>query len=162
MNGRLSIDSNVTRFCRALLPADRDNTTQVIYYQAGLGSEDNVWSKIVGGYLGQGFSENVREAYTFVCNNWVDGDEIYLLGFSRGAFIARTVSGLINAIGLLNNRGIVDVGTIFKDWENQYDPNFVNPVQSQCFAAKAKRPTFQGGVYMNELKKVNISGCHNF
>jgi uncharacterized protein (DUF2235 family) len=61
---------------------------------------------LLGGGLAIGLSENVREAYGFLAHNYhhtVNGksDEIYLLGFSRGAFTARSVGGMIASLGLL-------------------------------------------------------------
>jgi uncharacterized protein (DUF2235 family) len=61
---------------------------------------------LLGGGLAIGLSENVREAYGFLAHNYhytVKGqsDEIYLLGFSRGAFTARSVGGIIASVGLL-------------------------------------------------------------
>jgi uncharacterized protein (DUF2235 family) len=45
--------------------------------------------------------DNIRSAYQFIAQNYVPGDEIYLFGFSRGAFTARSLAGLITACGIL-------------------------------------------------------------
>ena len=45
-----------------------DGVPQIVFYQAGLGSLNNWYSYFVGGYLGSGISENIREAYAFVCS----------------------------------------------------------------------------------------------
>lgn len=66
--GVLTTPSNVTRICRALLPKTDDGIEQIVYYQGGLGSQDSFWSYLFGGYLGAGLSENIREAYAFLCN----------------------------------------------------------------------------------------------
>ena len=63
----------------------------------------------------------------FVCNNYEDGDEIYLVGFSRGAFTARSIGGLIDAIGLLTKKGLADFYTVFRDWEHQNDSHYFKP-----------------------------------
>ena len=62
VEGILAIPSNVTRFCRALKPTGADGRPQLTYYQAGLGSANNWYSWYIGGYLGEGLSENIREA----------------------------------------------------------------------------------------------------
>ena len=67
-SGHLATPTNVTRICRALEPRSKDGIQQIVYYQAGLGSLSNAYSFFVGGYLGQGISENIREAYVFLCN----------------------------------------------------------------------------------------------
>ena len=50
---------------------------------------------------GVGVDDNIRSAYQFIAQNFVPGDEIYLFGFSRGAFTARSLAGLITACGIL-------------------------------------------------------------
>lgn len=67
--------------------------------------------------------KNIREAYNFICTNYVDTDDIILIGFSRGAFTARSIADLIGSIGLLNTRGMVEFYPIFKDYENMADEN---------------------------------------
>ncbi len=49
-------------------------------------------------------NENVCEGYNFIANNWAPGDEIFLFGFSRGAYTARAIAGLICEVGLLEAR----------------------------------------------------------
>lgn len=65
--GTLAVSSNITRICRALKPETEDGIQQIIYYQAGLASQGSFWS-YVGGFVGAGVSENIREAYAFLCN----------------------------------------------------------------------------------------------
>lgn len=68
-SGHLATPSNVTRICRALRPRSEDGEIpQVVYYQAGLGSRNDWYSFFIGGYLGDGIAENIREAYAFLCN----------------------------------------------------------------------------------------------
>jgi hypothetical protein len=56
--------------------------------------------------------------------NYEEGDEIILIGFSRGAFTARSIGGLIAAVGLLTRKGLGAFYPVFLDWENQADPNW--------------------------------------
>ena len=58
------------------------------------------------GFTGAGLEQNVREAYGFLCNNFDDGDEIHITGFSRGAFTARSVAGMVDAVGILTKKGL--------------------------------------------------------
>lgn len=110
--------TNVTRIARALQPVDADQRSQIIFYQQGIGSEGNLLQRLLGGAIGAGLSVNIREAYTFIAANWMPGDEIYLLGFSRGAFTARSVGGLISDLGLLTRDGLDHLVNIFADWES--------------------------------------------
>jgi uncharacterized protein (DUF2235 family) len=78
-----------------------------VYYQSGVGSGNTYLERLVGGGTGEGIGENIREAYGFLANNYTPGDSIFLLGFSRGAFTARSVGGLIGGVGLLEKKGMV-------------------------------------------------------
>lgn len=79
---------------------------QRIYYDAGVGTEGPV-DRFVGGVLGFGLSKKVRAAYRFLSQFYKpqdehgDPDEIYIFGFSRGSFTARSLAGFISASGLL-------------------------------------------------------------
>lgn len=64
---KLAVSSNVTRICRALLPESNNGVQQIVYYQAGLASSGGLWGYL-GGFVGAGVGENIREAYVFLCN----------------------------------------------------------------------------------------------
>jgi len=61
---------------------------QVSFYDKGLGTG---WRKATGNVLGRGFSENVKQCYEFIFENFQEGDEIFLVGFSRGAATVRSL-----------------------------------------------------------------------
>jgi uncharacterized protein (DUF2235 family) len=92
--------TNVVKMLRAIRPTDDQGVAQLVYYDAGVGT-GNLVDRFMGGTLGVGLSKNVREAYDFLANNFVDGDKIFLFGFSRGAFTVRSLAGLVGLIGLL-------------------------------------------------------------
>ena len=56
--------------------------------------------------VGLGLSRNMRDAYSFICHNYCEGDEIFLFGFSRGAYTARCIGGLIGFAGLIGKRDL--------------------------------------------------------
>ncbi len=60
--------------------------------------------------------------YNFICKNYQDQDQIYLVGFSRGAFTARSVADMIASVGLLTPQGLEYFPEIFDDYENMGDP----------------------------------------
>ncbi|KAI9763822.1 MAG: hypothetical protein M1840_009076 [Geoglossum simile] len=130
--GKLQTPSNVTRIARAITPYHDDPGTgtaknQIVYYQAGVGTGNSIWDKVAGGTTGEGLSEHIREAYAFLANNYQapdsehEGDEIFLIGFSRGAFTARSIGGLIGQIGILTKLGMEHFYHIFKDYEKSWD-----------------------------------------
>ena len=92
--------SNVVKLARAVLPVAPDGTAQIVFYDPGLGT-DNLLDKLTGGAFGVGLSRNVLDAYRFLVHNYAEGDEIYLFGFSRGAYTVRSLAGLVRKAGLL-------------------------------------------------------------
>ncbi|KAF2454178.1 hypothetical protein BDY21DRAFT_354307 [Lineolata rhizophorae] len=101
--------SNVTRFARTLskyafLKETGEEVEQIVYYQKGIGT--GVLDRYLGGAFGLGLSSNVRGCYSFLAHNYDPGDTIHFFGFSRGAYTARAIAGLVNATGLLTKRGM--------------------------------------------------------
>ncbi|SPQ26282.1 f2c554e2-bbd5-44f9-9491-0f6b106457e8 [Thermothielavioides terrestris] len=93
-------------FCRTC----SDGTHQIIHYFPGVGTA-NALDHFTGGAFGMGLDRDISEVYTFICMNYVDGDDIVLIGFSRGAFTARSVADMIAS-------GLDHFHTIFEDYEN--------------------------------------------
>lgn len=75
---------------------------QITFYMSGVGTRGDIWSAATGG----GFDEIVIEAFINLASNYIEGDSIYLFGFSRGAAAARALSGLISDPGLLSADGL--------------------------------------------------------
>lgn len=92
--------TNVAKMAELISPIDNKGVTQITYYQRGVGT-GTASDKIVGGAFGVGLSRNIGDAYRFLVSNYVPEDEIWLFGFSRGAYTARSIIGLINNSGLL-------------------------------------------------------------
>jgi len=105
--------TNVVKMARSVLPQAPDATPQIVFYDPGIGT-DNVLDKFSGGALGIGLSKNVKEAYRFLIDNYVDGDDIYFFGFSRGAYTVRSTAGFIRKCGLLHKRHADRVSEAFK------------------------------------------------
>ena len=93
--------TNVVKLARAILPRDKNDIPQIVFYDQGIGTGWGVADRLVGGAFGRGLSENIIQCYQFLNLNYETGDEIYLFGFSRGAFTVRSLAGLIGTIGLL-------------------------------------------------------------
>src|SRR4051812_28025598 len=86
---------------RCIARQAEDGTSQIVRYHPGVGT-GNPLDHMLGGAMGIGLAPAIRDVYAFLVNNYVPGDEIFLFGFSRGAFTARSIAGLIGAIGLLH------------------------------------------------------------
>lgn len=98
------VPTNVLKLIRAIKSRDEaNNIDQVVYYGRDLGSGIfGKFGKYVRDLTGVGISRNIRDAYRFLVLNYVEGDEIFVFGFSRGAYTIRCLSGLLDAVGLLN------------------------------------------------------------
>lgn len=92
--------TNVVKLSRAITPVSANGVSQVVFYDTGVGTQNFV-DKLVGGATGVGLSENIIQCYRFLVNNYQDGDQVFLFGFSRGAYTVRSLGGLISKIGLL-------------------------------------------------------------
>ncbi|MCA1510203.1 DUF2235 domain-containing protein [Bradyrhizobium sp. NBAIM01] len=77
-----------------------EQKNNIVFYERGVGTGAflNRW---FGGALGQGLSTNIRRAYKFLSFHYEPGDEIFIFGFSRGAYTARSLVGYLHAAGLL-------------------------------------------------------------
>ncbi len=89
--------TNVWRLYRAL---DLQGEDQIAIYDDGVGTEEFLPLKLLGGAFGWGLKRNVIELYKALCRTYDEGDKIYLFGFSRGAFTVRMLAGMVGARGL--------------------------------------------------------------
>ena len=124
-------DTNVLRIFEALRAEKHDH--QVLYYDPGVGSPDSLpptdvvqwlrrkWDRLSGLASGQGIYENITQAYSFLLREYRKGDEIWLFGFSRGAFAARSVAGMINLFGLLRPEHRVMLPTLVRTYFSSTD-----------------------------------------
>lgn len=95
--------TNVVKIAHHVKPEAADGVQQVVFYDQGVGTQGSL-DKFIGGATGRGIEKNVLDAYRFIVHNYDENDhddEIYLFGFSRGAYTARAVAGLIHTVGLL-------------------------------------------------------------
>ena len=96
------IETNVVRFRQSVRDgAQADGSVQTAYYDTGVGTR--WWNAISDGVFGFGLDEKIRAAYRFLVQNYPHpGDhQLFILGFSRGAYEARSLVGMIRNVGLL-------------------------------------------------------------
>ncbi|ADW67549.1 DUF2235 domain-containing protein [Granulicella tundricola] len=89
-------DTNVRKLYCALT----NDPTQLKYYDSGVGTDGTPLDHLAGGAMGQGLFQKVQDCYAFLGNVYDPGDRIYLFGFSRGAYTARSLAGMIAAFGV--------------------------------------------------------------
>ena len=153
-NGELELPSNVTRITRAIKAKSADGIPQVVFYQQGVGATGGIAMRILGGITAKGLGENIREAYVFVANNYNPGDEIFCIGFSRGAFTARSLVGVMDAIGLLTKDGLANWGVIYQDVRHRYDKDFESAYPNIPFQNK---PSVGDPRYAQELQRRGLT-----
>ena len=91
-------NSNVVKLYSIL----QHDSAQIAYYHPGVGTMgsrnalskvDKLWTKLIGLAFGYGISDNVADAYQFLMRNFEPGDQVFVFGFSRGAYTARALCG---------------------------------------------------------------------
>ncbi|MEX2365118.1 MAG: DUF2235 domain-containing protein, partial [Pseudohongiellaceae bacterium] len=108
-DGGVTSPSNVAKMARILLTT----AEQVTWYDEGVGTR-NWLDKFTGGAFDHGLFKNVQEAYRFVVENYQPGDRLVLFGFSRGAYTARSLAGLIGKMGILRKKYISKIEQIYE------------------------------------------------
>jgi uncharacterized protein (DUF2235 family) len=99
-------DTNVVR----IFDLAQKNAKQLVYYDPGVGTMGargavsrlgKELTRVAGVVAGHGIQDNIEEAYTWLSRNYQKDDRIYVFGFSRGAYTARALTGILNTVGLL-------------------------------------------------------------
>src|SRR5437762_3114989 len=97
--------SNVLKFAVRCAKKAKDGSLQIVYYDQGVGT-GNVLDKLGGGAFGEGLQANINDVYRFLIANYTPGDKIYIVGFSRGAYTARSIAGMIRRCGILERENV--------------------------------------------------------
>ncbi len=102
--------TNIEKIARTVQtdPGSSAGVPQLVYYVSGVGGAGYETDRILGGAFGFGLFNTMLAGYRFLAQNYEPGDEIFVFGFSRGAFTARTLVGMIGYVGLITKRALVD------------------------------------------------------
>ncbi|MDF0599442.1 DUF2235 domain-containing protein [Psychromarinibacter sp. C21-152] len=134
--------TNVMELSRAVLRTEEDGITQQVIYVAGVGtgrgtSRASRWlDKLTGGAFGWGLAQNIEEAYWHLAFNYEPNDEIFLFGFSRGAFTARSLAGLIRSCGIPPVENIQRIPEAMRSYEARGPENHPDAPGSLKFRAE--------------------------
>lgn len=92
-----------------------------VYYEAGI--QWSHWRKMGDVIAGRGINRQIRRAYGYLASRYRPGDKIYLFGFSRGAYAARSLAGVIDRVGLLRNENATqrNVRDVYRHYQNAPD-----------------------------------------
>jgi hypothetical protein len=101
--------SNVEKIARTIETdlTRTDGVQQLVLYLSGVGTGGYLIDQVLGGAFGFGLFNNIRSGYRFLALNYEPGDEIFVFGFSRGAYTARSLVGMVGRVGLLTREALV-------------------------------------------------------
>lgn len=120
-------NSNVIKLYNAI----EKGGSQVSYYHPGLGTRGapnaltkiaKWWTKLLGLAFGYGLADNLAAAYSFLMNEYRTGDRVFIFGFSRGAYTARALCGMLHMFGLLRHYEEVLIPymiRMMRDWNDK-------------------------------------------
>ncbi|HUG41556.1 MAG TPA: DUF2235 domain-containing protein [Longimicrobiales bacterium] len=115
--------TNVVKLAYRVAKRDPAGVPQIVYYDHGVGT-GNTMDRLSGGAFGHGLEDNIHDAYRFLVGNYEEGDEIFLFGFSRGAFTARSVAGMVRNCGILRRESVrhyTDAIALYHDGDRHPD-----------------------------------------
>ncbi|AGA27892.1 DUF2235 domain-containing protein [Singulisphaera acidiphila] len=93
------VETNARRFYRSVSSIGADGLVQEPWYNEGVGTY--VLNKLTGGAFGAGLDKHILDGYRYLVDNYHEGDQVFILGFSRGAYTARSLVGMIRNCGLV-------------------------------------------------------------
>lgn len=140
-----SYPTNVVKMAQAIKLVDDHDIHQIVYYDEGLGTKQiesgksiiDTLTKLGGGGLGLGIDRKIQDAYCFLSMNYESGDEIYLFGFSRGAYTVRCLAGLIYNSGLPHRQFVRKIPAAYEIYREKQDPKNA-PNGSEAIAFRKK------------------------
>lgn len=132
-------NTNVWRVCQLVAPMAADGLQQIVYYTPGVGTARG--ERIRGGSLGYGLDRDVVSAYRWLMGHFEPGDDIFLFGFSRGAYTARSLAGMIVRCGLLRPGSPLSVAELYQHYRlDDRAPTLVDLLEKKRKAEKKGLP----------------------
>lgn len=131
--------TNVVKLAQMLAPTDAQGRVQQVIYVPGVGTGRGSTAlargldRAAGGMFGLGLNLNLEEAYRALVFAHEPGDRIFLFGFSRGAYMARSLAGLLYASGLPPRRLVADVRKALARYRSPLDSTKPNHPRSHLF-----------------------------
>ncbi len=123
--------SNVTKIARCIAPVDQQGITQLAFYDKGVGT--GRFDRLLGGGFGWGIKKKILDAYRFLMTSYEPGDELFFLGFSRGAYTVRSTFGLIRNSGLLKPEFAHKLDDAYALYRRRDDASHPDAVESELF-----------------------------
>ncbi|RTL77258.1 MAG: DUF2235 domain-containing protein [Bradyrhizobiaceae bacterium] len=149
-----SVDSNTNVWRMRALCSSKgtDGRPQLIYYEVGVNG-------FLGGVFGQGLNDNIRLAYEWLVENYNDGDEVFIFGFSRGAYTARALAGLVAINGVLKAGSPIGISELFDRYKKGNEESIWTLKEMQAAGDTSKLTTQELWLLKySQLAKVKVVG----
>lgn len=140
-DGDTPVRTNVQKIFDLILRIDSHGVLQVKHYDEGVGAEGNFFTQLFNGATGKGIDDNIIDSYKFISWNYIPGDQLYLYGFSRGAYTARSLAGMIRKCGILKTNDLNKI----KEAYGLYRDQSLHP-DSEVLKKFRKEYTYQASV----------------
>jgi hypothetical protein len=137
----LDVYSNIYRLNMLLNADDENGRAQIVHYVRGLGATEG-GDRLRGGAFAYGIDETIADLYVNVCSNYQNGDKIYIFGFSRGAVVARALTGLLSH-GILETHHINLFAHVWADYTNQGEIIFPGQPRKTVSESNERPPDYK-------------------
>jgi uncharacterized protein (DUF2235 family) len=127
------VPTNVTKLAECIAEADAQGVEQRMFYNLGVGT--GRFDHLRGGLFGVGLSQKIKDAYLFIVETYAADDELYLFGFSRGAYTARSLAGLIRNSGVLRTQYASRLEDAYELYRDRSSATHPRSTQAQLFRA---------------------------
>jgi uncharacterized protein (DUF2235 family) len=138
MESGLAAPTNVAKIALAVLRDGSGGTPQLLHYHPGVGTRR--FERLRGGAFGFGISRNVCDCYRFLVENYEPGDELYLFGFSRGAFTARSLAGLVRNSGIVRSQHVARIPDAYRLYRARRATAKPRGIEAQLFRRMHSHP----------------------
>ena len=138
-NLKEDVPTNVLRIARAIKP-DGNGGPQQVFYDWGLGSYHD---EVTAGVTGKGIHKNIMDGYRYIVQNYSPGDELFLFGFSRGAYTVRSLCGLLNNCGIIKRPDARLIQRAFNHYKHPGDGYAPEGPKSKQFRERYAHPSRQ-------------------
>lgn len=135
------VSTNVQHIFEAICNSDEQQIQQIKYYDEGIGAEGSWLNRWIDGATGKGIDDNILNAYRFILWNYEPGDQLYLFGFSRGAYTARSLAGLIRNCGIPKSDDLSLIKEAYRIYRGR-NP-ITNPNGEEALAFKQKHSYYK-------------------
>lgn len=152
-DGTWSDENSGTNIAQLNTRVPRIRGEQEVHYVAGVG--DTRWQRLRGGILGHGLDTKIQEGYRFVAQHHrSDDDEIYLIGYSRGAYTARSLAGMIAKCGIVTGAR-PDAAALFAHYRDRRAPGLRELRDGE---AEARSETARALVAHSRIARIRFVG----